>query len=383
MTVQRLPSPTSAVAVVGRFPPPLDGQAIATARLADLLADVQGVRRIDVGAPEGDRLGSSRGRLSRTLHFARRRRAVRSALGHVPGAPVLWTSISPTPLGHARDRLTVAPAFGERPVVAVVHRGDFVRLFTSPWTRPSGLRLTRRLARVVFLTESLSEQCAPWLHASMRAVIPNTIDDAAVPSAEAVEAARAARVGRLKAGRVRLLYLSGMIPTKGYGDVLEALAVLRRRGTEAEAVFAGRWPSSEAEAHFRQRITDLRLTEAARVLGPVSDRNAVRRLYLDADAFVLPTVYPVEAQPLTVIEAFASGTPAVVTRHAGLPEMVTAGSDGTFVPPHTPEAIAGAVLQITSPDAWPGYSCAARATFESRYSPEAIRARWLHLLADL
>ena len=382
------------VVVVGRFPPPLDGQAVATARLADLLADGRGgpfhVGRVDVGAPEGERLVTPGGGLGRAAHFLRLPARLRRALAAHPGAPVVWPSVSPSPLGHARDLLTVAPAFRGRPVVAVVHRGDFDRLFRSPWTAATGRALVRQLRAVVFLTDGLAARCAPFVPAAKRWVVPNTVDDAAVPAPPEVEAARAERAGRLAGeraadgrGGVRLLYLSGMIPSKGYGDVLEALAALRGRGVEATATFAGRWPSAEAEAAFRARVGALGVDAAVRVLGGVSDRAAVRRLYLGADMFVLPTTYPVEAQPLTVIEALAAGTPVVVTRWASLPEMVDDGREGAFVDAGAPGQIADAVTRLAVPDAWRAASVAARARFDRQFSPAVVGAQWREQLGRL
>ena len=377
-------APPRSVVVVGRFPPPLDGQALATARLADLLADERGgahrVGRVDVGAPEDEALVTDGGGVGRAAHFLRLPARLRRALAAWPGAPVLWPSVSPSPLGHARDLLTVVPALGRRPVVGVVHRGDFERLFRSPVTAATGHALVRRLRAVVFLGEGLAARCASFVPASKRRVVPNTIDDAAVPTSPEVAAARDVRTGR---GGIRLLYLSGMIPSKGYGDVLEALAVLRGRGVEATATFAGRWPSAEAEAGFRARIDALGVGGAARVLGGVADREAVRRLYLDADVFLLPTAYPVEAQPLTVIEALAAGTPVVVTRWAGLPEMVDDGREGAFVSAGAPAEIADAAERLGRSEAWAAASEAARARFEREFSPDAVGARWQALLAEL
>ena len=166
-----------------------------------------------------------------------------------------------------------------------------------------------------------------------------------------------------------------MIPSKGYPDVLEALAVLRARGHDASATFAGRWPSDDAETAFRGRIAALGLTDAARVLGGVSDRARVRRLYLDADVFVLPTQYPVEAQPLTIIEALAAGTPVVATRHAGIPEMIST-REGAFAPAGAPERLADALAGVVAADTWADRSVAARARFDDAFSPSAVRARW-------
>lgn len=375
------------VTVLGRFPPPLDGQAIATERLASLLdrdeagRPAHAVQRVDVGAPEGETLTvtAGAGAAARARHFWRRRATLPAALVAADGAPVLWASISPSALGHARDLAVVARALPRRRTLAVVHRGDFHELFASPLTRRTGRRLVRSLGGVVFLTEGLAARCADEIPDARRHVVPNTIDDASIPSPAEVEAARAARGAR---GGLRLLYLSGMIPSKGYPDVLEALAVLRARGLDASAQFAGRWPSAEAEAAFRGRIASLGLEGTAKVLGGVSDRAAVRRLYLGADVFVLPTQYPVEAQPLTIIEALAAGTPVVATRHAGIPEMLSE-REGAFAPAGAPERLADAIAGVAAPEAWRSRSVAARARFETAFSPSAVRARWDALLGGV
>lgn len=373
---------TPAVVVVGRFPPPLDGQALATERLASLLGAGRRVVRVDVGAPEGAHVVTT-AQAGRVGHFLRQRARLAAALAAEPGAAVLWPSVSPSLAGHARDRLLVAPAFGpSRPVVAVVHRGDFADLFSRAATRWSAGRMVRRLAAVVFLTEGLAAACARWIPDAKRVVIPNTIDDAAIPAPAEVAAAQAARAARLAdpRPRVRLLYLSGLVPSKGYPDVLEALAVLRHRGVDATATFAGRWASDEAERAFRARVAALGVEAHVALPGAVG-REAVRGLMLAHDVFVLPTAYPFEAQPLTVIEALASATPVVVTRHAGLPEMVAGGREAEFVPHGSPETIADAVLALAA--RWPAASHQARARFDAAFAPASVRGLWDARLAAL
>ncbi|HEX8299781.1 MAG TPA: glycosyltransferase family 4 protein [Rubricoccaceae bacterium] len=370
--------------VVGRFPPPLDGQALATERLASLLeAPDRRVARVNVGAPEGDHVVTTL-QAGRAAHFWRQRRHLRAALAAEPDGPVLWPSVSPSTFGHLRDRLVVVPAFGpSRSVVGVVHRGDFAQLFERTATRASGIALMQRLAGVVFLTEGLADRCAPWIPDAKRLVIPNTIDDAAIPGLAEVEAARAERAERLAGPHpeIRLLYLSGLVPSKGYPDVLDALAVLRGRGADARATFAGRWASAEAERSFSARTAALGVSAHVTVAGAVSDRAAVRRLYHSHDLFLLPTAYPIEAQPLTVIEALAAGTPVVVTRHAGLPEMVTGGREAEFVGHGAPEQIADAALTLVA--RWSSASQQARSRFDAAFAPDAVRDHWMRLLATL
>ena len=152
-------TPRAEVAVVGRFPPPLDGQTLATARLAELVGEARPVVTVSTSAPEGDQLVSTEARWSwrRAAHYLGTGRRLRRELAAAPDAPVLWASISPHPLGHARDVLTTLPAFGPtRPVVAVVHRAYFDRMFAGV-TAATARRVVGRCAAVVFLTEGLAE----------------------------------------------------------------------------------------------------------------------------------------------------------------------------------------------------------------------------------
>ncbi|GAB5537187.1 MAG: hypothetical protein Rubg2KO_34360 [Rubricoccaceae bacterium] len=264
--------------------------------------------------------------------------------------------------------------------MGIVHRGDFETLFTSSLTRWSGRQLVKKLAAIVFLTEALSDACAPWIPAEKRVVIPNTISDDVIPNAAAVQDKQNQWRSRPPSAPMRLLYLSAMIPSKGYEHVLSATARLRDRGIPVQATFAGRWQSDNAEQAFANRIRQLELADRVDVRGGVS-RDEAGVLHLAADALVLPTMYPVEAQPLVVIEALAAGTPVVVTAHAGLPEMVRDGVEGGFVAPSSPDEIAHQVLRIR--DDWLTVSTNARRRFETAYSPDVVRALWLRLLHHL
>ncbi len=368
------------VCLVGNFPPPVNGQTLATQRLAGLLAPSRAVRCLDTSAG-GERVrAETRWSLGRALHYLRLRRRLRQALAALPGAPVLWASISPTVPGHLRDVLTVLPAFGaERVVYAVVHWGDFDRVFRHRLTAPTARRMARRLRGVVFLNEQLSERCAPWIAADRRVVIPNTIDEAVRCAGEEVAARQAARRGRKT---LRLLYLSNMIASKGYLDVLEAVRLLHGRGLALHADFAGRWSAEADRADFERRVEAGRLGAVVTHHGGVSDRARIKALHLQADVLLLPSYYPTEAQPLALIEALNAGTPVVVTRHAGIPEMVREGEEALFVPPRAPEAVAAAVERLADYDRWRGFSERARRRFETRYSPDAVRRRWEALLDE-
>ena len=364
------------IAVVGRFPPPLDGQTLATARMADLVDSARPVVRISTSAPEGERLVSTETRWSwrRTGHYFGVGRRLRRQLGDIPGAPVLWASISPHPLGHARDVLTTLPSFGsDRTVVAVVHRAYFDRMFRSPLTRATAARVVARCAAVVFLTEGLAERAAPFVPRVKRVVIPNTVGADVLCSEAEVSAARA---DRLRRGGLRLLFLGNLMPEKGYDLALDVAAVLSDRH-DIRLDLVGRWPSTQAEATFLQRVEALGMSGRVRVWGGV-EHGAVKRFVLDSDLLLFPSTHPSEALPVAVLEAMCAGTPVVGVQHGSLPEVVRDGA-GRLTEP-SPAALAAAIEEVTRPGSWEVASRAARERFDVAYSPGIVRALWLSLI---
>ncbi len=369
------------VHVIGRFPPPVDGQSMATQRLAGLLEPTHEVRRVNTSPEASEHVQADvRFNLDKVRHYVGLRRQIRQALRTAPEAPVLWASISPAPLGHLRDVLTVVPGFqpGQR-VYAVIHWGNFDRVFRHRLTAPTARRMVRRVHGFVFNNDQLAGRCAPWIPDANRLVMPNTIDEAVLCTDEAVADKQARRPGRTA---LRLLFLSNMIASKGYLDVLEAVRLLHARGLALHADFVGRWTSDDDRAAFDQRIEAAGLRDVVTHHGGVSDRAQIKALYLDADVFLLPSYYPTEAQPVSIIEALNAGTPVVVTRHSGIPDMVREHKDALFVPPQTPDAIADAVHQLADDATWNAFSQHARQRFQARFSPEAVRRQWLDLIRE-
>ncbi|MFQ5572182.1 MAG: glycosyltransferase family 4 protein, partial [Rhodothermales bacterium] len=315
---------------------------------------------------------------SRVRHYTRLRQRIRSFLRVAPTAPVLWASISPSPFGHLRDVLTVLPAFQPgQPVHAVIHWGNFDRVFRHPLTAWTARRMVRRVQRFVFLNESLAERCAPWIPDEQRLAIPNTIDDAVRCGEDEVAAKQARRAERTA---FRLLFLSNMIASKGYLDVLRAVGLLHARGLSLHADFVGRWTSDEDRTAFERLVEEENLDAVVTHHGGLSDRTQIKDLYLNADVFLLPSYYPTEAQPITIIEALNAGTPVITTRHSGIPDMVRDGQEALFVPPRAPDAIAGAVRHLADAATWVSFSRNARRRFQMRFSPVAVRRLWEMLL---
>lgn len=240
-------------------------------------------------------------------------------------------------------------------------------------------RLVRRLNGLVFLSEALAQRCAIWVPEGKRFVVPNTIDDSLLCTGAEIEVKRARRRA---GGSLRLLFFSHMIPSKGYMDVLTAVGLLHERGVDVHADFVGRWDSETGQQAFEEAVRSYGIHDAITYHGGVYDRSTAKALYLNADVFLLPTYYPTEAQPLTVIEAMSAGTPLIVTQHASLPETIREDVEGHFVPFRDPEAIAAAIERLVDYDHWARLSEGARSRFEEVFSPDAVRRQWVELLTS-
>lgn len=361
--------------MLGRFPPPLDGQSVATERLCSLIGEQYTVVRVNTEPPSGQILHTEvRFSLTRLRHYLSHRKHVARLIGRYPDAPILWTAVSAMPLGHWRDLLTTLPVIPPgRVVFAVAHRATFHHLFERWATAFTARILLRHLKGFVFLNRPISQRAGSHVPLLQRWVIPNTVQDALIPSTATVEARHPHRP-------FRLLFLSNLMPEKGYADVVESLAHLRDRGYAIEAAFVGAWTYARQEAELGSRAEALGLQAIITHAGPIADRTVVQQHLLQADVLVLPTWHPTEAQPLTILEALASGTPVITTRQGGIPTMIDQGVEGFFVPCRAPGAIADAVERLMDPTLWARMSRAARARFDTQFHPDIVRQQWLGLL---
>lgn len=364
------------VIIVGFFPPPITGQKLATQQLVNLLSDEYNVHTVNLNNAEHELVIRSTQRLlGKIRDYRQAGKRLKTALAEFPGATVLWTSVSPQPLGHIRDYLTVRPAFlSTQLIFGVVHWGKFHTLFKSPLTCLTAKPLLGNLSGLVFLNEDRASQCDRWVPPAKRFIVPNSLDEACTCSSAEIEQKylnRSSRTGQ----KIELLFLSHMIREKGYLDVLEATRLLRDEGVPVHATFVGQWLSGADQESFDQYVQRYSLNETITHLGVVSDRAQVKSLHLNADVFLLPS-YLKEGQPLTIIEAFNAATPVVTTRLGGMVEMISEKKNGCFVAPQDPQGIADSVKELSDPGTWADYSSEARKAYLLSYSPESVKALW-------
>ena len=225
----------------------------------------------------------------------------------------------------------------------------------------------RSLARLSFERADVVAPVSGELAGHLRAlaprarieVVPNVVDTAVFEPPVARPAGR------------RLLNVAALAEKKGQRYLLEALTEVP--GATLDVVGDG-----ELRGALERRAGELGLDGRVRFLGERS-KPEVAELMRAADLFVLPSL--AENLPVVLIEAQASGLPAVATRVGGVPELVDDDA-GTLVDPADAAALAEAIrATLDRLAAFDPGALAARA--HARYGYDAICARWSEIYARL
>jgi glycosyltransferase involved in cell wall biosynthesis len=139
-------------------------------------------------------------------------------------------------------------------------------------------------------------------------------------------------------------------PWKGQATAIEALALLRKRFSEAQLLIVGSVKFSSGatrhdnESYLRslQRMVDeLQLHEDVRFLG---ERSDVPEILGALDLLLLPSWE--EPFGRTMVEAMATGTPVVATSIGGPAEVIEDHVNGRLLPPREPRAWVEAIEEL-------------------------------------
>ena len=125
---------------------------------------------------------------------------------------------------------------------------------------------------------------------------------------------------------------------KGHDVFLNAWQVVVQRFPDAVALLIG---EGQARAELEQRVAELGLGQAVRLLGSRDDARALLGL---VDLVVHPSQQ--EGFSNAILEAMAAGKPVVATDVGGNPEAVVDGVTGLLVPPGDPGGLATAIIRL-------------------------------------
>jgi glycosyltransferase involved in cell wall biosynthesis len=165
---------------------------------------------------------------------------------------------------------------------------------------------------------------------------------------------------------VRILFLSNLIIGKGYKELVEGYLQLTEENKEKVIItFVGGFESDNRKGEFLKTIDG---QKGLIYYGPFVSGNEKKALYTNSHIFCLPTYYPFEGQPISILEAYATGCAVITTDHSGIPDIFSNRVNGFEVQKMSPESIRLVIEEIVkNPDQLLPIAISNRNTAFSKY----------------
>ena len=267
---------------------------------------------------------------------------------------IYYSTMSTSQLGFIRDFLMVSISrIMNRKIILHLHGGGFEDFYLeSPNFLKQFIRLNlANTDKIIVLGELLKDQfyCAGDSVKEKLVVVENGLTLGVIEPPMSVKNIRSPRVKEL-------LYLSSMMESKGFIDVIKAVKFLKEEGlADIHLNLCGAFHDAKTESdnmiksekdllsYLKSNNLERVVTYHGEILGDLKTEQLK-----NAHIFILPTYYPWEGQPLSIIEAMAFATPVISTHHKGIPELISNGETGYFVEARSPKSIVKSIRKILS-----------------------------------
>lgn len=261
------------------------------------------------------------------------------------------------------------------PRVRVIHGEHGRAIEDLDGCNPRRNRLRRWLRFRVWKFVAVSDELRNWLNQRVGipehslVYIPNGVDAGHFRPARDPELRRDLGIGEHE-------FVVGAVgrldPVKNHESLIEAAALLNSEGIAVRVVIVGDGPARE-KVQAAARSASLALPPL--FVGYQPDPSRFYRIF---NAFVLPSL--AEGMANTLLEAMASGLPAVCTSVGGNRELVRDGETGRQVPAGDSAALARALREYCeNPEECRRHGERARALVEREYSLGSMVSRYTSL----
>lgn len=221
------------------------------------------------------------------------------------------------------------------PVVYHVHPSHFYDFYVSRRSLKK-VYVRKVLASseaLVFLTEEMANNFRREFPDKKIFVLPNPVD------AHAYQVVPRSPMEK----NYTLLFLGWIIAGKGVYDIVDVMHDVIEEYPTVQFIFAG----NKEVGTLRTKIRECGVEMNASVLGWV-EREEKIKLLRSSRLLLLPTY--TEGIPNVLLEAMASGLPAITTPVGGIPSVFNEGTNGYYITPGNKDALKAMILRLLGDD---------------------------------
>jgi glycosyltransferase involved in cell wall biosynthesis len=307
------------ILMIAAFPPPLTGQSVATNLLYKHLIKSHRVKVINLSKDSYSPGINSLGRIFSIFYLFLR------ILKNCNNADVIYITIAQSYFGVLRDIFFLSLCIGKLNKVILHSHGNgikFVVYDKSNFLRSLSSFFFHRIHGLIILGKSSEKIFEGLIEYNKLHVVKNfAANDLFISEDCLIDK-------HLKVGVINILFLSNFISGKGYLELMEAFLLLPAEFKKCIQInFAGAFENSNEKEQF---LNVIKIHDELKYLGIINGEE--KRLILhNSHIFCLPTYYQYEGQPISILEAYASGCAVVTTNHAGILDIFEDGRNGLLV----------------------------------------------------
>lgn len=321
---------------IGPLPPPINGHSLVCKVLYNSLQANNVVNTVDL-----KKQGLKDGKIS-TIRIFEIFRVFYEILQKKKNSDVVYLTISESLAGNLKDLIIYLICYSLLPKFFIhLHGGSIKRLLFDRFSLLYLINrfLIKKMAGVIISGNSHLEIFESYVDASRIFVIPNF-----APNNMFISKPKFAKKYSPNIKKIKFLFLSNMIPQKGYLLLLEAFQKLDKKiKNKIQFNFAGRFDSEEELQYFKRQIE----SDSNIVYHGMVSEEKKRDLFQDAHIFILPTMF-FEGQPVAILEAYATGCVVVTTGQSGILDVFTNEINGFLIEPNSISSIMEIFGKLTS-----------------------------------
>jgi glycosyltransferase involved in cell wall biosynthesis len=301
---------------IAPLPPPLTGQSLAAKILLDELVTHNRVEVVDFRKDVFKQGVCSVNRIAQILKI------LTEIWQKKKDSDLIYLTISQSISGNIKDLITYGICFKiiSRMVIHL-HGGGIRKLIFDRYRIIYYLNkfFLKRIGGVVVLGKSLKSIFESMVPQDKIYVVPNFAEDHLLLEKKKI------KKKFLDINPLRILFLSNLISGKGYEELVDAYVTLKHELKKTIRIdFAGGFESENDKKKFLDKIRDtIEIYYHGIVFG-----EKKKELFSNSHLFCLPTYYSYEGQPISILEAYASGCVVITTDHGGISDIFKNGING-------------------------------------------------------
>lgn len=295
------------VLFIAPIPPPVTGQSLAVQVIKEYMEPTTHIDLVNLSKGLNNGIGS-------WIRIVEIFKILKSIYAKKNSTDTIYFTISESVAGNLKDLLIYFLCYNKLSTMIIhLHGGAGMKVIMEKdnWLTKINLFFLKKIGKILVLGNSLKSVYSELLQDKIL-IVPNFAEDYIFIDREDVYQ----KFGNIEI--INVLFLSNLIYGKGYLELIDAYRMLKPEIQQKLRIqFAGGFESVKQEQSFLTAIQDL---EGISYEGVVSGHEK-KALLNKAHIFCLPTYYPYEGQPISILEAYASGCFVVTTNHSGIKDI--------------------------------------------------------------